>query len=211
MVLVVKSRGVFAIGVGDLIEPDPTLPSRERQAQQKLLSWEALQHRFAKWKSDCLQSKHTIIQQSQVLLQKGLWSDKRERAHVHMPSLTVLGNRDAAAGILQCLAGSGALRGCLMAVCEVQRDSWLHGPISSCAELLGPCPKWYGRRGMLYTNDVSRHGHPWVHTPAKAPRPMWRSRTLSRDPTFFPADLPKLLQREAVPWQEIDASFSLSF
>lgn len=64
---------------------------------------------------------------------------------------------------------------------------------------------------MLYASDVSRHGHPWVHTPAKAPRPMWRSGIFSRDPTFLPADLAKLLQRKAAPRQEIDASFSLSF
>lgn len=62
------------------------------------------------------------------------------------------------------------------------------------------------RRGyVIQTDDISSHGHLWVHTQAKARMLMWRRKILSRDPMFFPAGIPNLLCCKATPWQVIKA------
>lgn len=69
MVLVVKSRWVFAIGVKNFIKADPH-PAllQEMGSAENSLSWGALQQFLYKPECDCLQSKYAVIQQRQVLV-----------------------------------------------------------------------------------------------------------------------------------------------
>lgn len=124
MVLVVKPRWGFAIGVKNFIKTDPH-PAllQEMGSAVKASLGDHCSNFFARLKRDCLQTQTCHNPAKTGPAPKGLWPEKCERAYIHAPYIAIPGKGAVTDGISQFQGGSAALKLCLMAMGEVLRGS----------------------------------------------------------------------------------------